>query len=183
MARCSSMISRKVSSFTMTLALLWRHAVQHCLRQAAQHSWDFRFARRAVARCAWHVARHCLGLRSGRRAVPWSLRPPLAQPWWLHLVLAEVEAVEAVQALQRCFEKDAQQCLDACPRSLRSRGLEHKKWLRTILMARVSHVTPGRPCRTGEAKRLIGRRYLFLRARHEAVCTKLVAEVLLFCDD
>ena len=27
--------------------------------------------------------------------------------------------------------------------------------------ARVSHVTPGRPCHTGEAKRLIGRRYLF----------------------
>ena len=49
--------------------------------------------------------------------------------------------------------------------------------------ARVAHVTPGRPCHTGEAKRLIGRRYLFLRARHEAVCTKLFAEVLLFCDD
>ena len=35
--------------------------------------------------------------------------------------------------------------------------------------ARVSHVTPGRPYHTGEAKMLIGRRYLFLRARHKAV--------------
>ena len=40
----------------------------------------------------------------------------------LHLVLAEVQAVEAVQAVQRCFEKDAQQCLDECPRSLRVRS-------------------------------------------------------------
>ena len=28
-------------------------------------------------------------------------------------VLVEVQAVEAVQAVQRCFEKDVQQCLDA----------------------------------------------------------------------
>ena len=40
----------------------------------------------------------------------------------LLLVLAEVEAVEAVQAVQRCFEEDVQQCLDACPRSLRVRS-------------------------------------------------------------
>ena len=38
------------------------------------------------------------------------------------LVLAEVEAVEAVQAVQRCFDEDVQQCLDACPRSLRVRS-------------------------------------------------------------
>ena len=48
---------------------------------------------------------------------------------------------------------------------------------------RVTCYPRARVCREGEAKRLIGRRYLFLRARHEAVCTKLVAEVLLFCDD
>ena len=40
----------------------------------------------------------------------------------LLFVLAEVEAVEAVQAVQRCFEEDVQQCLDACPRSLRVRS-------------------------------------------------------------
>ena len=42
----------------------------------------------------------------------------------LLLVLAEVEAVEAVQAVQRCFGEDVQQCLDACPRSLRVRNRE-----------------------------------------------------------
>ena len=31
-------------------------------------------------------------------------------------------AARAVQAVQRCFEKDVQQCLDACPRSLRVRS-------------------------------------------------------------
>ena len=34
----------------------------------------------------------------------------------LNMLLAEVEAVEAVQAMQRCFQNDVQQCLDACPR-------------------------------------------------------------------
>ena len=38
------------------------------------------------------------------------------------MVLAEVEAVEPVQAVQRCFDEDVQQCLDACPRSLRVRS-------------------------------------------------------------
>jgi hypothetical protein len=47
-------------------------------------------------------------------------------------VLAEVQAVEAVQAVQRCFEEDVQVGLDACLRSLRSRGLE-LKWLRTMM--------------------------------------------------
>ena len=57
------------------------------------------------------MARQC---RSGQRTQPaYSL---------LHLVLAEVQAVEAVQAVQRCFEEDVQQCLDACPRSLRVRA-------------------------------------------------------------
>ena len=37
-------------------------------------------------------------------------------------VVEVVEAVEAVQAVQRCFEEDVQQCLDACPRSLRVRS-------------------------------------------------------------
>ena len=50
-----------------------------------------------------------------------------------HLVLVEVQAVEAVLAVQRCFEEDVQQCLDACPRSLRSKGLK-PTWLRTMLM-------------------------------------------------
>ena len=75
------------------------------------------------------------------------------------MVLAEVEAVEPVQAVQRCFDEDVQQCLDACPRSLRvrsrgryvsqvnamrqtdgprrvpqrSKGLD-PKWLRTMMM-------------------------------------------------
>ena len=31
-------------------------------------------------------------------------------------------AAGAVQAVQRCFEEDVQQCLDACPRSLRVRS-------------------------------------------------------------
>ena len=35
-----------------------------------------------------------------------------------------VEVVEAVQAVQRCFGEDVQQCLDACPRSLRVRNRE-----------------------------------------------------------
>ena len=36
-------------------------------------------------------------------------------------MLAEVQ-LQAVQAVLRCFEKDVQQCLDACPRSLRVRA-------------------------------------------------------------
>ena len=40
----------------------------------------------------------------------------------LLFVLADVEAVEVVQAVQRCFDEDVQQCLDACPRSLRVRS-------------------------------------------------------------
>ena len=39
-------------------------------------------------------------------------------------VVEVVEAVEAVQAVQRCFGEDVQQCLDACPRSLRVRHRE-----------------------------------------------------------
>ena len=35
--------------------------------------------------------------------------------------------------MQRCFEEDVQQCLDACQRSLRSKGLEPVS-LRTVLM-------------------------------------------------
>ena len=35
-----------------------------------------------------------------------------------------MEVVEAVQAVQRCFGEDVQQCLDACPRSLRVRNRE-----------------------------------------------------------
>ena len=40
----------------------------------------------------------------------------------LLFVLAEVETLKAVQAVQRCFDEDVQQCLDACPRSLRVRS-------------------------------------------------------------
>ena len=39
-------------------------------------------------------------------------------------VVEVVEAVDAVQAVQRCFGEDVQQCLDACPRSLRVRNRE-----------------------------------------------------------
>ena len=49
-------------------------------------------------------------------------------------LLSEVQAVEAVQAVQRCFEEAVQQCLDACPRSLRGnvRCLYEPKWPRTL---------------------------------------------------
>ena len=53
--------------------------------------------------------------------------------------------------------------------TMQGKARQSRRKANKTVMLRASHVTPGRPYHTGEAKMLIGRSFFFLLTRHEAV--------------